>query len=101
MLIDGNRRPDRVLQPGGAGFHQGLEYRTHRDHQQSLASFDAAGGAGIINIVYRREEALGLHATSASRAGVGRPVAAQALYPSELGSYDFNPRTLPTGEPHL
>ena len=48
------------------------------------ASFDAAGAAGIVNIVYRREEALGLHGDVGFSAGVAH-VAAQARYPIGAG----------------
>ena len=60
------------------------------------ARFDAAGMAGIINIVYRREEALGLHGDVGFSAGVGALSRRKPDIPSELGSYDFNPRYAPT-----
>jgi Outer membrane protein beta-barrel family/Carboxypeptidase regulatory-like domain/TonB-dependent Receptor Plug Domain len=60
------------------------------------ARFDAAGAAGIINIIYRQDRELGLHGDIGMSVGVGALSRRKADIPSELGSFDFNPRFAPT-----
>ena len=59
------------------------------------ARYDAAGMAGIINIVYRQDRVLGLHGDVGLAVGVGALSRRKPDIPSLLGSFDFNPRYAP------
>lgn len=60
------------------------------------ASFDAAGMAGIINIIYRKERRLGWSGEVGINAGIGQFTRQRADLPTELGSYDRNGKLTPT-----
>jgi outer membrane receptor protein involved in Fe transport len=60
------------------------------------ASFDAAGMAGIINIIYRQERELGLSGDAGFSLGVGQFTRQRADLPTELGSYAANEKLTPS-----
>lgn len=60
------------------------------------ARFDAAGMAGIINIIYRQERELGLSGDVGLSMGVGQFSSRRADLPTELGSYANNPKAIPS-----
>ena len=60
------------------------------------ASFDAAGMAGIINIIYKQERTLGFSADLGLSAGVGQFTRQRADLPTEIGSYTTNEKLAPT-----
>jgi hypothetical protein len=60
------------------------------------ANFDAAGMAGIINIIYEEEQALGLSADLGLNVGVGQFTRQRADLPTELGSYSTNEKVIPS-----
>ena len=60
------------------------------------ARFDAAGMAGIINIIYRQEQELGLSGDVGLSLGIGRFSKQRADLPTELGSFANNPKVIPS-----
>lgn len=60
------------------------------------ARFDAAGMAGIVNIIYKTDKKLGLHGDVGLSYGVGVLEKRKADVPSALGSFTHNPRIAPT-----
>ena len=60
------------------------------------ASFDAAGMAGIINIIYKQEQELGLSADLGMSVGVGQFSKQRADLPTELGSFSNNEKLIPS-----
>ena len=60
------------------------------------ASFDAAGMAGIINIIYRQEQELGLSGDLGLSLGIGQLKRQRADLPTELGSFSDNPKVIPS-----
>jgi hypothetical protein len=60
------------------------------------ARFDAAGMAGIVNIVYKTNRKLGLHGDVGLSYGVGTLEKRKADVPSPLGSFTHNPRVAPS-----
>ncbi len=60
------------------------------------ARFDAAGMAGIINIIYRQEQELGLSGDVGASLGLGRLSRQRNDLPTELGSYANNPKGIPS-----
>ena len=60
------------------------------------ASFDAAGMAGIINIIYRQERRTGLSGDVGLSVGVGRFTKQRADLPTDTGSYSGNEKVIPS-----
>ena len=60
------------------------------------ARFDAAGMAGIINIIYRQEQELGLSGDVGLSMGLGQFSRQRADLPTELGSFANNPKAIPS-----
>ncbi len=60
------------------------------------ARHDAAGMAGIINIIYKQESRLGLTADAGLAVGVGALAKRKPDVPSDLGSYSNNPKITPS-----
>ena len=60
------------------------------------ARFDAAGMAGIINIIYRQEQELGLSGDVGLSAGLGQFSRQREDLPTELGSFTNNPKLIPS-----
>ena len=60
------------------------------------ASFDAAGMAGIINIIYKRERGLGLSGDLGLAAGIGRFSKQRSDLPTDLGSFSDNRKITPS-----
>ncbi len=56
------------------------------------ASYDPAGMAGIINIVYKREQEAGLHIDAGITVGSGQLSKRREDLPTELGSFYRNPK---------
>ena len=59
------------------------------------ASYDAAGMAGVINIVYRQDQAEGLQVDGGLSVAVGALDKRKADLPTELGSFSSNPKINP------
>jgi len=59
------------------------------------SSYDAAGMAGIINIVYKREQEAGLHVDAGVTIGSGQLSRRREDLPTKLGSYYRNPKVTP------
>ena len=60
------------------------------------ASFDAAGMAGIINIIYRQDRQLGLSADLSLSLGLGQFTKQRPDLPTELGSFSRNEKIVPS-----
>lgn len=60
------------------------------------ARFDAAGMAGIINIIYRQEQQLGLSGDVGLALGNGQFTRQRPDLPTELGSYANNEKIIPS-----
>lgn len=60
------------------------------------ARFDAAGMAGIINIIYRQERRTGLSGDGALSLGMGTFSKQRADLPTDLGSFAHNGKAIPT-----
>ena len=60
------------------------------------ASFDAAGMAGIINVIYRQERALGVSGDAGLTVGMGQFTKPRADLPTELGSFSRNGKLVPS-----
>jgi hypothetical protein len=59
------------------------------------ASLDAAGMAGIINIIYKKEQRLGLTGEVGLALGMGAFTKQRPDLPSEIGSYSTNEKVIP------
>lgn len=60
------------------------------------ARFDAAGMAGIINIIYRREQQLGWSGDVGMSLGVGQFTKQRPDLPTDLGSFSNNEKVIPS-----
>ena len=60
------------------------------------ARFDAAGMAGVINIIYKQEQRLGLAGDVGLAIGNGRFYKQRDDLPTELGSFSSNPKIIPS-----
>jgi len=60
------------------------------------ARYDAAGMAGVINIVYKREQEEGLHVDAGLTIGSGQLTKRKDDLPTALGSYSRNPKLIPS-----
>ena len=60
------------------------------------AKYDASGMAGIINIVYKDEHQGGLHGDVGFTYGLGQFTKRRDDLPSDLGSYQYNPKYIPS-----
>ena len=60
------------------------------------AKYDAAGMAGIINIIYRKEKEIGFHGDAGFTFGLGSLTTRKEDLPTELGSYTLNPKYIPS-----
>ena len=60
------------------------------------ARFDAAGMAGIINVIYRQEQALGFSGDVGLSTGIGQFSRQRADLPTDLGSFANNPKVIPS-----
>src|SRR5688572_5266090 len=60
------------------------------------ARFDAAGMAGIINIIYRQEQQLGFSGDVGLSLGAGQFTKQRPDLPTELGSYTTNEKIIPS-----
>lgn len=59
------------------------------------AKYNAAGMAGVVNIVYKKEKEKGLHGEAGFNIGVGALTRRQDDLPTSLGSYAANPKFTP------
>lgn len=59
------------------------------------AKYDARGMAGIINIVYKKEQDKGFNATLGFDYGIGALTKPRPDLPTDLGSYSANPKYIP------
>lgn len=97
ILIDG-----RQSSLTGFGSQRGLDNVTAANieaieviHNPS-ASFDAAGMAGIINIIYKQDQRLGLSGEVGLSLGMGAFTKQRPDLPSEIGSYTTNEKVTPS-----
>ncbi|MFT5434523.1 MAG: outer membrane receptor protein involved in Fe transport [Myxococcota bacterium] len=60
------------------------------------ASLDAAGMAGVINIIYKQERELGLSADLGFSLGVGQFTKQRPDLPTDLGSFSTNEKIIPS-----
>jgi hypothetical protein len=60
------------------------------------ASFDAAGMAGIINIIYKQERRTGLFGELGLSLGMGQFTKQREDLPTEIGSYSSNEKIIPS-----
>lgn len=59
------------------------------------AKYDAAGMAGVVNIIYKKEGAAGFNGDASLALGVGNFTTRRADLPTPLGSFKANPKILP------
>ena len=97
VLVDG-----RQSSLTGFGSQRGLDSVTAANveaieiiHNPS-ARFDAAGMAGIINIIYKQEQQLGLSGDIGMALGFGQFTKQRDDLPTELGSYSNNEKIIPS-----
>jgi Outer membrane protein beta-barrel family/Carboxypeptidase regulatory-like domain/TonB-dependent Receptor Plug Domain len=97
VLIDG-----RQSSLTGFGSQRGLDSVTAANveaieiiHNPS-ARFDAAGMAGILNIIYKQEQQLGLSGDVGMALGFGQFTKQRDDLPTELGSYSNNEKIVPS-----
>ena len=97
VLIDG-----RQSSLTGFGSQRGLDSVTAANveaieiiHNPS-ARFDAAGMAGIINIIYTQQQPLGLSGDIGFNLGFGQFTKQRPDLPTELGSYSTNEKIVPS-----
>ncbi len=97
ILIDG-----RQSSLTGFGSQRGLDSVTAANVEaieiinNPSASFDAAGMAGIINIIYKQEQELGLSGDVGLSFGVGQFSKKRTDLPTELGSFSKNEKVIPS-----
>lgn len=60
------------------------------------ARFDAAGMAGIINIIYKQDQALGLSGDVGVSLGIGQFTKQRPDLPTDLGSFSANEKIIPS-----
>lgn len=60
------------------------------------ARFDAAGMAGIINVIYKQEQQLGLSGDVGVGLGMGQFTKQRADLPTEIGSFSRNEKVVPS-----
>jgi outer membrane receptor protein involved in Fe transport len=60
------------------------------------ARFDAAGMAGIINIIYKQEQQLGLSGDVGIGIGIGQFTKQRSDLPTDLGSFSWNEKIIPS-----
>ena len=60
------------------------------------ARFDAAGMAGIINIIYKQEQQLGLSGDVGIGLGIGQFTKQRSDLPTDLGSFSMNEKIIPS-----
>ena len=60
------------------------------------AKYDAAGMAGIINIIYKKETKVGFNGDAGFAFGLGEMLRRKNDLPTDLGSYTFNPKYIPS-----
>ncbi|WP_010135112.1 TonB-dependent receptor domain-containing protein [Ochrovirga pacifica] len=60
------------------------------------AKYDASGMAGAINIIYKKEKKEGLNGTAGFTYGLGVLSKRKEDLPTQLGSYDFTPKYIPS-----
>ena len=59
------------------------------------AKYDAAGMAGIINIVYKKEKEIGFNGEAGFTLGLGELTTRKDDLPTDLGRYSVNPKYIP------
>ncbi len=59
------------------------------------AKYDASGMAGVINIIYKKDQLFGLHGSVGFTYGLGALTRPKEDLPTELGSYSLNPKYIP------
>ena len=97
ILIDG--RPSSLT---GFGSQRGLDSMSAGNVEaieiinNPSARFDAAGMAGIINIIYKQQEQLGWSGEIGTGLAVGQFTKQRADLPTELGSFSNNGKLLPS-----
>ncbi len=58
--------------------------------------YDAAGMAGVINIIYKENKELGFHGDAGLTVGVGQLTKRREDLPTDLGSFSTNPKVIST-----
>ena len=97
VLIDG-----RQSSLTGFGSQRGLDHVSAANVERieiinnPSARFDAAGMAGIINIIYKQERELGVSGDVGLTLGNGQFSRQRADLPTELGSYSNNEKVIPS-----
>ena len=97
ILVDGNQSSLTAI-----GNHSGLDSIPAANVESveiinnPSSRYDAAGMAGIINIVYKREQDAGFHVDAGLTVGSGQLTKRKDDLPTDIGSYYRNPKIIPS-----
>ncbi|MEA4916891.1 TonB-dependent receptor domain-containing protein [Proteiniphilum sp.] len=97
VLIDGNQ-----FAITGFGNQKGLDNIPASNIERieiinnPSAKHDASGMAGVINIIYKKERQTGFNGDVGLSAGLGALTKRKRDLPSTLGSYNINPKVIPS-----
>ena len=87
--------PDLVLK-GGLGNIPAANVERIEIINNPSAKYDAAGMAGIINIIYKKEKEFGLNGSIGLTYGLGELTTRKESLPTHLGRFSLNSKYIPS-----